>query len=100
MSGAWIPAPDIARVEGERRRALLNLARMTQPAVLLEGAALLIHDMVDGSLTTDEIIGELRAEFPDVPYLPEQVRECLDQLAAAGIITALRTPHRPESPAP
>lgn len=88
----WQHGADIAEVGDQHRRALLNLERLEQPPVLLEGAALIIHDAVDGQRDTDAIIDYLAAQFPDVHDLAEQVRECLTQLEAAGIIVAGPTP--------
>ncbi|HPU13633.1 MAG TPA: hypothetical protein PLQ19_07565 [Aeromicrobium sp.] len=90
-TNAWSHGADIAETGTEHRRALLNLERLDQPPVLLEGAAMIIHDAVDGTRDTDAIIAHLTASYPDVYNLATQVRECLAQLAATGIIVTTPT---------
>ena len=91
-TGAWRHGADVARVDTSeaQRRALLNLERLDQPAVLLEGAALIIHDAVNGERDTQAIIDLLTLQFPGVPMLAQEVTETLEQLAATGIIWAER----------
>ena len=91
-TGAWRHGADVARVDTPEmhRRAVLNLERLDQPAVLLEGAALIIHDAVDGTRDTQAIIDLLVDQFPEVHMLSKEVTETLEQLAATGIIGAER----------
>lgn len=88
----WQHGADIAEIGDQHRRALLNLERLEQPPVLLEGAALIIHDAVDGQRDTDAIIDHLSGRFPDVHGLADEVRDCLRQLDVTGIITTRPTP--------
>lgn len=82
----WQHGADIAWVDEGTRRSLMNLERLDQPPIVLEGAALIIHDTIDGTLDTEGLIDELRAAYPDIHTLPEQVRTCLEQLEDAGLI--------------
>lgn len=93
-TGAWRHGADVARVDTPemQRRAVLNLERLDQPAVLLEGAALIIHDAVNGERDTQAIIDLLTLQFPGVPMLAQEVTETLEQLAATGIIWAPNGP--------
>jgi hypothetical protein len=93
-TGAWQHGADVARVDTPemQRRAVLNLERLDQPAVLLEGAALIIHDAVNGERDTQAIIDLLTLQFPGVPMLAQEVTETLEQLAATGIIWAPNGP--------
>ena len=93
-TGAWRHGADVARVDTSeaQRRAVLNLERLDQPAVLLEGAALIIHDAVNGERDTQAIIDLLTLQYPGVPMLAQEVTETLEQLAATGIIWAPNGP--------
>ena len=93
-TGAWQHGADVARVDTPemQRRAVLNLERLDQPAVLLEGAALIIHDAVNGERDTQAIIDLLTLQYPGVPMLAQEVTETLEQLAATGIIWAPNGP--------
>ena len=93
-TGVWQHGADVARVDTPemQRRAVLNLERLDQPAVLLEGAALIIHDAVDGTRDTQAIIDLLTQQYPGVPMLAQEVTETLEQLAATGIIWAPNGP--------
>lgn len=94
----WLHCDNIARVDGDDRRALLNLDRLEQPAVLLEGAALLIHDTVNGHRSSLDIIEHLSHQFPEVADLADQVTTCLEELAATGMIRhPSSTPKNPAS---
>ena len=83
---AWRHGADVARVEVGHRRAVMNLERLDQPPVVLEGAALLIHDLIDGERDSDAIVAELSDSYPQIPDLASQVYVCLEQLANLGII--------------
>ena len=92
-TGAWRHGADVARVDTSeaQRRAVLNLERLDQPAVLLEGAALIIHDAVDGTRDTQAIIDLLAGQFPGVHMLGKEVTDTLNQFAELGLIETLPT---------
>lgn len=83
---AWKRQPNVAVVESPGRRILLDLTRLHQAPVVLEGAALQVHDTIDDARDTAAIIALLAKRHPDVPDLPEQVRSCLDMLASLALI--------------
>lgn len=83
---SWTHGSDVACVERDGCRYLLNLERLEQPPVILEGSALLIHDSVNGERDTEDIVALLSDQFPEVGGLADQVRECLQQLAHTGLI--------------
>lgn len=98
-SGAWRHSADVARVDSPelQRRAVLNLERLDQPAVILEGGALLVHDLVDGARDTEAIIAILSERHREVHDLADQVRDTLEQLAATGIVGTLSTLDAPNA---
>lgn len=67
----------------------MNLNRLDQPPITLEGAALIILDLVDGRRDTNAIVAYLSERYPDERSLDEQVRTCLCDLSALGIIVRL-----------
>lgn len=83
---AWSRQQDLAQVESPGRRVLLDLTRLHQAPVLLEGAALEVFDAVDGTRDTDDITALLSAQHPEVPDLAEQVGSCLATLEELALI--------------
>ena len=82
----WQQHDDVAYVSNEHRVCLLDLTRLDQLPVILEGSALAVYDAVDGTRDTDAVIAHLTAAFPHVHGLADQVRDCLDDLATTGLI--------------
>lgn len=89
----WTRQPDVARVDSPGRTVLLNLERLGQPPVVLEGAACEIYDSLIEPLTTNEVVVRIRDRFPSdgIPAdLHTVVSTCLEQLATAGLLTTDR----------
>lgn len=84
---AWQRHKVVAVVESAHRTAIVNLAALHQPPVVLAGSAWLVYDAVDGARDTAGILASLRADFPDETGLGRQVSDCLDALERAGLIS-------------
>ena len=82
----WHHGHDIAWVQGHTRLCIMNLERLDQPPAVLEGAAIMIFDAVDGTRNTEEVVAHLREIYPHELQLPEHVRTGLTQLEAAGLV--------------
>lgn len=83
---AWQHGADVAWTEFGTRRSLMNLERLDQPPLVLEGAAIIVHDAIDGTRDTDQLIAFLRETYPYIHTLEDDVRSCLEQFEATGIV--------------
>jgi hypothetical protein len=86
-SAAWVRGAAIASMGSENRRTLLNLEHPDPRPILLQGAAIVIYDCIDGERDTNAIITDLSGRYPDVGDMDSQVRSCLAELEATGIIS-------------
>lgn len=64
----------------------MNLERLDQRPIALEGVGVSIFELVDGFRSTDEIIEVMTRSYGEVDGLAEDVSAFLDDLAATGLI--------------
>jgi pyrroloquinoline quinone biosynthesis protein D len=83
----WRRSSTVAFVDSEGRSALLDLDRLTDPPLVLEGSAAEIWQRVDGERETDQIVAEL-VELYGEPreVIAAAVESFLADLVSRGLI--------------
>jgi hypothetical protein len=72
------------RLAGEDGGVLLHLDSGSYHGVNNTGSV--IWELIDGERSRDDILGEMRARFPDAPELEKELAEFLDGLLERGLI--------------
>jgi len=84
----WRHVEEISHVEGADRVAIVTLARLQDPPVLLTGTAARIWAAVDGARDDEAVASEVAARY-DVPVeeIRTEVLSFLQHLAACQLIS-------------
>ncbi|WP_185736245.1 PqqD family protein [Nocardioides sp. LS1] len=83
---------DVAFVESDERVALLDLAALQDPPVVLSGTAAHIWRLLDGSRTLDEVVAHLAVEYAVEPHvISPDVQRFVADLTRRGLVQAYDT---------
>jgi hypothetical protein len=87
--GLWRRSGSVAYVDSEGRSALLDLDRLADPPLILQGSAAEIWQRVDGATHVDAMLAELVELYGEDPEtLRPAVLGFLADLAQRGLIEA------------
>lgn len=83
----WAHSSEVAVVASEGRVAMVDLARLEAPPMVLNDTGAQIWQAVDGRRTTDQVVAHVAAEAGLQPdEIREHVAAFLDSLVELGVV--------------
>jgi hypothetical protein len=88
MGGAvWRHKPEVAHVDSEERSAVLDLERLDQPPLILEGSAAVIWQLIDGVRDLDVLSVDVARYFGEsADAVRPAVEAFLTDLSERGLL--------------
>lgn len=79
MTEVWVQSDSLAQVPSEGRVAMIDLDRLADPPMVLEGTAASIWAAIDGRRTVAEVVEAVAEEYA---LLPDDIRADVEAFVA------------------
>jgi hypothetical protein len=87
MTDVWMQSSSLAQVPSEGRVAMIDLDRLADPPMVLEGTAAAIWAAIDGRRTVAEVVDLVAEEYAlAADDIRTDVEAFLDDLAERGLV--------------